>query len=245
MTSEAAAVETALGHRIADHALLLRACTHASRVNPQAADRERVAQANERLEFLGDALLAAALAEWACERFPEADEGHLSRVKSRLASRAALAAAWDRRGLAPTARLGATVGPADRLPESVKANLAEALLAAIYLDGGWPALVVAVRRLLAEAMEEPDAAVTDPCMRLQTWALAQHRALPVYEAARSGGSDHAPEFTATVTIGGQSALGTSTSVRRAKAAAAEALLTVLAPVGDQGRASGDRTVPAG
>ncbi|MFM2089940.1 MAG: ribonuclease [Planctomycetota bacterium] len=229
MTSEAEAVATALGHRIADHGLLRRACTHASRVNPQADNRERAAQANERLEFLGDALLAAALAEWACERFPDADEGHLSRVKSRLASRAALAAAWDRRGLGPTARLGATVGPADRLPESVKANLAEAVLAAVYLDGGWPALVAAVRRLLAEAMEEPDAAGTDPCMRLQTWALAQHRALPVYESARSGGSDHAPEFTATVTIGGQSAQGTSTSVRRAKAAAAAALLAALAP----------------
>ena len=222
-----ACVEAATGHAVRDDALLLRACTHSSRLGAQADLARRLAEANERLEFLGDALLGAALAEWLHERLPEADEGELSRQRGRLASRRELAQAWDRAGLAAAARIGAQMAASGPLPDSVKANLVEAILAAIYLDAGWTALTAAVRRLLAPAAERPDLGEADPRMRLQQWCLARHRRLPEGTWSRTGGTDHAPEFTATLAIDGRSASGSGSSRKAAEAAAASALLVLL------------------
>ena len=110
----------------------------------------------------------------------------------------------------------------------MKANFCEALLAAVFLDGGWEALLTAVERLLGATLTDPAHGVQDTRMQLQTWCLEHHRTLPVYTSERSGGSDHAPEFSASVTCGERTATGSGPSRKRAETAAAEALLRLLA-----------------
>lgn len=224
-----AAVERALGHHFRDARLLLQACTHASRCGPQATPADKRRDANERLEFLGDALLGGALCLILFRRFPDADEGLLSRLKSRLVSREILARAIEDIDLLSHCRVGNQMGSV--WPDSVKANLMESLLSAVFFDGGWPALETAVERLFAGRIEDPTSADQDARMRLQTWCLEHHKKLPDYTCERSGGSDHEPQFLATAAIGELKAEGSGGSRRRAEAAAADALMARLtAPV---------------
>jgi ribonuclease-3 len=218
-----------LGHAFHDGDLLLQACTHASRCGAQAASADKRQTANERLEFLGDALLGGALSLLLYRRFPDADEGQLSRLKARLVSRENLARASERIGLLDHCLVGAQMGRP--WPDSVKANLMESVLAAIHLDGGWEALATAVERLLAAQCDDPASGQEDTRMRLQAWCLERHRRLPDYTCQRSGGTDHEPEFTATAAIAGAIANGRGSSRRRAEAAAAAALLKVLTSSG--------------
>lgn len=227
--ARADAVERMLGHRFADARLLIQACTHASRCGPQASPAEKRRDANERLEFLGDALLGGALCLMLFRRFPDADEGLLSRLKSRLVSREILARAIEDLGLLAHCRVGNQMGQA--WPDSVKANLMESLLAGVFLDGGWAALEVAVERVFASRIDDPAAADQDARMRLQTWCLEHHKKLPDYTCERSGGSDHEPQFLATATIGEFTAEGRGGSRRRAEAAAADALMARLSAPG--------------
>lgn len=219
--ARADAVFTALGHRFSDRDLLLRACTHASRLGAQASAATRLAEANERLEFLGDAALGGALCLLLYRRSPKADEGVLSREKALLASRTTLARLFTSTGLEGVCLVGAQM--LRPLPDSVKANLMEALLGAILLDGGWEALVTAVERLYAAELTGSSTSDRDAKTALQEWALAHHRSLPAYRCERSGGTDHEPLFHATVTVGELSASGDGTSRRRAELAAAMAL----------------------
>ena len=223
-----AAAQRCLGHGFHDEALLLRALTHSSRLGAQASAERKLAEANERLEFLGDALLGAAVGLALYRRLPDADEGRLSCLKSNLVSREVLARAFTASPLLAHAQVGGNMGPAAGWPDSVRANLAEAVLAAVFLDGGFDALCTAVAAFLGPAMADPAHAIQDPRQRLLVWGLEHHRTLPTYAAERSGGSDHTPEFTATASINGRSASGHGGSRRRAEAAAAAALLAALA-----------------
>ena len=226
-TTAATDVAAHLGHAPA-LALLRQAFTHTSATDPRQTPAMRHAQANERLEFLGDALLGAAVCDLLFQRHAGLDEGRLSRMKSNAVSRTTLAAAITASGLLRHARVGTQMGAGPTAwPESVRANVCEALLGAIYLDGGWPALRTAVARLLDAAFADPGLQASDPRMRLQAWCLEHHRQLPAYTHARLGGTDHNPEFTATARIGDASAAGSGTSRRRAEAAAAAALLARL------------------
>ena len=228
-TTEAArlqAVADVLGHQFTDENLLLRAATHASRCGAQATAQKKREQANERIEFLGDALLGASLCLQLYRRFPEADEGELSRWKAKLASREVLAAAIEPTGLLPHCLVGSQLGDGgpESWPVSVKANLAEGLLGGIFLDGGWQALHGAVERLLGHLLDDPAHGTTDPRMRLQELCHQHQRPLPIYTCERRGGTDHEPEFFATVTVGDLLGSGTNTSRRRAEATAAQMLL---------------------
>lgn len=220
-------VEKALGHRFRDESLLVQALTHTSRCGAQARAAVKRRDANERMEFLGDALLGGALCLILYRRFPDADEGPLSRLKAHLASRVQLARAIETTGILPFAAVGTQMG--GTWPDSVKANLCEAVLAAIYLDSGWEPLCTAVERLLGDRIDDPETGAEDSRMRLQVWCLEHHKRLPNYTCERSGGTDHEPEFLAAATIAGTSATGRGSSRRRAEAAAAEALLALLAP----------------
>jgi ribonuclease-3 len=217
--------ERVLGHRFANPDLLLQGCTHASRLGAQASAEDRRRSANERMEFLGDAILGAAIALAVFQRHPQVDEGWLSRAKSNLVSRATLARAADRCGLLAHAILGSQV--TGEAPDSVKANLVEGVIAAVFLDSGWPQAIATVERLLEPELADATVGDSDPRMALQEWSLAAVQKLPVYVSARSGGSDHAPEFTATVTIGERSATGTGVSRKKAEAAAASTLLAMV------------------
>lgn len=227
--SRLALAHQALGHAFGNSDLLLQACTHASRCGAQATPEQKREQANERLEFLGDALLGAALCLQLFRRFPDADEGELSRWKARLASREVLAKAIDGSGLLAHCLVGAQLGGGgpDTWPISVKANFCESLLAAVFLDGGFEALHDAVDRLLGALLDDPVHSHEDPRQRLQMWCLEHHRALPAYVCAHTSGTAHAPVFTASVSAGEHTATGSGASRKRAESAAAEALLRAL------------------
>lgn len=219
-------IASAFGHRLADGALLARSLTHASRCGAHAGPGRRLAESNERLEFLGDALLGAALCDLLVARFADADEGQLSRWKSNLASRQVLARIFDRIDLEPHALVGPQVARGS-WSVSVKANLVEAVLGAIHLDGGWPALKSAVARLYESEFAGDAGGAIDPRMVLQEWCLAQHQKLPDYVTTRAGGSEHEPMYEASATIAGRSASGSGSSRRRAEAAAASALVALI------------------
>lgn len=218
-----------LGYTIKDEALLEQACTHSSRCGAQSTVEERRDRANERLEFLGDALLGAAICLLLYRRNPLANEGALSRRKGLLVSRHALARVFDAHGLHDICLVGEQLG--EPWPDSVKANLMEGILGGIYLDSGFTALVDAVERLYARDLEEPLAGTPeDAKTALQEWSLARHQCLPAYGCDRSGGSDHAPEFTATARVADHEGIGMGSSRRRAEAAAAAELLKHVATI---------------
>jgi ribonuclease-3 len=222
-----ALVAAVLGHTIDDAALLELACSHSSLLDAQADRSVRIRCSNERLEFLGDTLLDAAIGQRLYDRFPDADEGNLSRFKARLVSRELLARAMEQLRLLPVCRVGDKMQ--EPWPDSVKANFAESLLAAIYKDGGWSALTTAVDRLLGSFIEQ----VEDLCHRhdpkgdLQDWALRHHQQLPDYSTRRCGGSDHEPEFACLVTIGERRAEGHGGSRRKAEMDAARCLFDAI------------------
>ena len=224
-TARIDAVATMLGHRFTNVALLMQACTHTSRCGAQATPADKRRDANERLEFYGDALLGAALCGLLFQRFPDLDEGPLSRLKSGLVSRTTLARAIEDSGLLVYCFVGLQM--TQPWPDSVKANFAESILCAIHLDGGWFKLVTAVERLLGSRLQDPTAGDEDARMRLQVWCLEHHKQLPIYTSERSSGSDHEPIFRATVVIAKYQASGDGTSRRRAEAAAAVALMTLV------------------
>jgi ribonuclease-3 len=214
-----------LGHAVRDEALMKQACTHASRCGAQATPADKRRDANERMEFLGDALLGGALCLLLYQRFPDADEGHLSRLKATLASRTTLARAIEETGILPFCQVGLQM--LEPWPDSVKANLMESVLCAIYFDGGWSSLVTAVDRLFATRLADPTHGIEDGRMRLQAWCLEHHKRLPSYTCDRAGGTDHEPDFLATAAIASLSASGHGSSRRRAEGAAALALLAVI------------------
>ena len=224
-----AAIAKHFNYHFADPALLDQACTHASYCDANAPELERLSGHNERMEFLGDGLLGAAIGEVMYRRMPDAAEGSLSRLRSHLVSRKTLAHAIDQLKLLDDCPIDAKLQ--SPWPSSVKANIAESILGALYLDGGWEVLQQAVHTLLAPfyADANKDQAAGDAKNQLQTFALRQYHKLPIYQSQREGGSDHEPEFRCTVSIEEHSAEASGSSKRRAEAAAARKLLDQVRP----------------
>ncbi|TVR15152.1 MAG: ribonuclease III [Planctomycetota bacterium] len=220
-------VDERLGHRFRDLDLLRQGLTHASVHSGQEESSNRLQQHNERLEFLGDTMLGAAIGAMAFAYYPDADEGLLSRVKSQLVSRKTLARAWDAHGLQPLAIIGPQMQ--HPLPISVRANLLEGLLGAIYLDGGWEAVYEAVQRLLGPALESlgAEGVAADTKNALQMWCLQHYQRLPEYHCERCGGTDHDPIFRAQVQIADHTTTAIGNSRRQAERNAAAALLQLL------------------
>ena len=219
-----AAIKQHLAYQFNDASLLDQACTHASFCDANAPEHERLADHNERMEFLGDGLLGAAIGEVMYRRLPHSAEGSLSRLRSHLVSRNTLALAMDQLGILDDCPINAKLQTP--WPASVKANFAESILAAIYLDGGWQALQAAVDQLLSPFYDEAnkEQAAGDAKNQLQTYALREHKKLPCYESQRHGGTDHDPLFTCTVRIDELIATAEGSSKRRAESAAARKLL---------------------
>jgi ribonuclease-3 len=225
--SAADLVHAHLGHTFGNVRLLELALTHSSSGDHAWNARIRTLRCNERLEYLGDAVLGAAVAAALYRRFPEASEGALSKTKAQLISRTRLAA-W----IAAIPEFMSHVKLGDQMalpmPESVQANIVEALLGAIFLDGDWKAFEAAVERLYGEDLNHlNEHAASDAKSRLQAWAHKHYQCLPEYDSKRSGGSDHAPQFSSTVLLKEHSATGEGTSRQRAETAAAGLLLNAL------------------
>ena len=210
-----------LGHDFADPALLVLALTHAS-----ARPGARPDQDNERLEFLGDRVLGLAVAELLAERFPNAREGELARWFNQLVRAetcAEVAQEWD---------LGAYIvmsgGEAEsggRRKKTILANTCEAVLGAVFADGGYEPAKAVVRRFWERHLQALHAAAPDAKSLLQEWAQGRRLPLPRYLEIAREGPDHAPRFTAEVQIEGIAPeRGQGANKREAEQAAALALL---------------------
>jgi ribonuclease-3 len=213
-----AELEGRLGHVFQDRVLLERALTHSS-VGKGAAD-------NERLEFLGDRVLALVIAETLLSRDPDAEAGPLSKRLHVLVSREACAKVGRGLGVGPALRLpGGETKRGARDQARFLADACEALIGALYLEAG---LDVARERVLAawrEMIESPhDERSANPKSRLQEWAASAGRGAPAYRLIGREGPDHEPNFTVEVEIEGTAARATAGSRQAAEKAAALALL---------------------
>jgi len=218
-----AELEAGLGHKFANPALAAQALTHRSFGTPH----------NERLEFLGDALLNCAVATLLYDRYATLPEGDLSRARAALVNQASLSELATKLGLGDRLRLGEgeLKSGGFRRP-SILADALEALLGAVYLDGGFDAVRGAVGTLLADRLERPEGLPVgkDPKTALQELLQAQRLALPRYTVTRTEGEAHDQTFTVEcrveeLNIAGE---GRGASRRAAEQAAAEALLPQLA-----------------
>lgn len=212
-----------IGHRFSDTALLEQALTHRSAGSPH----------NERLEFLGDAVLNFLIAEAFYRRFDHAREGELTRLRASLVKGPTLAALSRQLALGPELRLGSgELKSGGRERESILADAFEAILGAIYLDGGLNACREVVGRIFAErlAAVSPGQVDKDPKTRLQEWLQSRRMTLPAYAVLGTQGDGHQQLFTVECRVESLHAPihGRGTSRRKAEQDAAEKMLAILA-----------------
>ena len=214
-------LETKLGYRFKDPELLERALTHAS-VRGGKIDRGD----NERLEFIGDRVLGLAVAEVLNGQHPDASEGELARRYNRLVRGEACAKISRAIGLGEHLILSESEADSGgREKTTILADAIEALLGAVFLDGGYDKSRSVVLKLWKEMSDTVPESAVDAKSQLQEWAQGQGLALPRYTVVSRKGPDHAPHFTAEVHIAGHApAQGEGASKRIAEQAAATALL---------------------
>lgn len=204
--------------------LLRQALTHRSYCNEHPG-----AQSNERLEFLGDAVLSLIISHRLYQLLPQQPEGELTARRSTLVQTSTLAA--KAKQLQLDQKLLLSRGEEDgggRANPSLLANTFEAVLGATYLDGGLSASVDFLQEVFTDAELTADQTTKDPKSSLQEQAQAQGLGTPVYRTLNSIGPDHAKKFTVGVIIGGrQVGIGVGNSKQRAQAAAATAALDML------------------
>jgi ribonuclease III len=200
MTSRApshAKLESRLGYRFADPSLLDRALTHSSAVSPQ----KRVEQSYQRLEFLGDRVLGLVVADLLYRRLPKSNEGELSRALNTLVRRETCAAIARELDLGSELNLGeseARTGGATK--DAILADVAEAVIGAIYCDGGLGRAFEFIERLFGEQIGFARAERNDAKTTLQEWAQGRGLEPPAYVEVERSGPDHAPEFTIAVKL---------------------------------------------
>lgn len=216
-----AELQARLGWTFRDPALLEQALTHGS-----VGDRTPGAPNNERLEFLGDRVLGLVIAERLYDDAPMAPEGELAIRLNALVSRTACARVARRAGLGPALRLGGSESNAGgRDKDVILADACEAVLAAVYKDGGLEAARAVVTTLWAEDIADFDPArMKDVKTRLQEWAHARGCS-PSYEVRGRAGPQHASRFIVEVTVKGVApAVGEASSRQGAEKAAAATML---------------------
>ncbi len=216
------ALQSRLGHRFADARLLSRALTH----------RSFGADHNERLEFLGDAVLNLAVSTLLYERFSGSDEGDLTRVRAHLVREDSLYRAALSLGLSDVLRLseGEARGGGSQRP-SMLADAVEALIGATYLDGGFEAATRLVRQLFGEliAGSEVESWSKDAKTELQEWLQARRIPVPAYRIVATRGQAHAQIFDVECAVAalGLAEQGEGRSRRSAEQEAASAMLARL------------------
>jgi|SRR5690554_6286020 ribonuclease-3 len=194
-------VQARLNTQFNDLSLLQRALTHRSYLNEHP---EHMLEDNERLEFLGDAVLDFIAGAWLFHRFPEMDEGRLTRLRAGLVRTETLARFAESLGLGDALLLGRGEDESGgRRRISILCGSFEALIGALYLDQGMDAAQAFVEPLLAPALEDilSRAADKDAKSLLQEWSQAELGLTPVYRTVASEGPDHAKRFTVAVMIG--------------------------------------------
>ncbi|HWL83689.1 MAG TPA: ribonuclease III [Roseomonas sp.] len=217
-----------LGHTFADPALLAQALTHRSAADP----RRGMLDSNERLEFLGDRVLALVMAEWLAERFPQEREGALGKRLSVLVAAETLAKVGEAIGLPAALRVPPAEGRTGlRGRVTVIADATEALIGALYLDGGLEVARNFIRREWGGFLEADLTPPMSAKSRLQEHTLGRAEGLPEYRLVSTTGPSHKPVFVVAVHAAGREAEGRGESKRAAEQAAAEAWLAELQQAG--------------
>jgi ribonuclease III len=207
-----------LGYRFADPELLDRALTHSSAISPA----KRIERSYQRLEFLGDRVLGLVVADMLYRRYPKANEGELSRTLNTLVRKETCAIIARQLDLGAEMNLGdseARTGGAEK--EAILGDITEAVIGAIYCDGGLGKAYEFVERMFEEFLVGGQANRADAKTTLQEWAQARGLEPPTYTQTERTGPDHAPQFTITITLGDFdpiSAVGSSKRIAEHKAA---------------------------
>ena len=223
-------LERSLGYRFARPELLGRALVHRSWAHDQSPPEPD----NERLEFLGDAVLGLVIAEYFVREFPEVDEGRLTRARAMMVRAESLSRHARALGLGTHLLLGrGEVEQGGRDKDSILSDAFEAVLGAVYQDGGLEAVRSVILRLMAESLARRDRdggpwSPRNPRTELQELLQHQRRGTPTYAVVGRTGPDHAPKFVAQ-TRSGEQVLGEGegSSKREAYESAARAALEVL------------------
>ena len=216
------AIETRIGHKFADANLLITAITHVSALKPS---RKR-GESYQRLEFLGDHVLGLIVSDMLYRSFPSADEGELSKRLADLVRKESCADVAKSLGLADDIKLGAVgAGVGARLRKSVLGDICEAVIGAVFLDGGYAAAQEFVERNWTERMKKPRQPLRDPKTVLQEWAQGKGLPTPVYREVERTGPHHDPQFRVAVDLPGlASAEGIGGSKRAAEKVAASVMI---------------------
>ncbi|MGV8832099.1 MAG: ribonuclease III [Devosia sp.] len=207
-----------LGYRFADPEQLDRALTHSSAVSPA----KRIESSYQRLEFLGDRVLGLVVADMLYRRYPKANEGELSRTLNTLVRKETCAIIARTLDLGAELNLGdseARTGGAEK--EAILGDVTEAVIGAIFIDGGMGKAYEFVERMFAEFLADGQANKADAKTALQEWAQARGLEPPTYLQIARTGPDHAPEFTIAIALGDfeqLSATGPSKKIAEHKAA---------------------------
>lgn len=222
-------LEAILGHSFRNRRLLEEALTHRSLLNEVLEQGRRD---NERLEFLGDAVLGLLIAEWVMQAYPEELEGELTRLRSALVKEKKLAEVANGLNLGKFLYLGkGEEQMKGRQKRSILADALEAIVGAVYLDGGLEKACDFVRRTFGTLLEEArtdQRLLTDAKTRLQELMLALFRRSPVYEVAEEQGPDHAKTFVIHLRLNDRTlACGKGKSKKEAEQDAAERFLKHL------------------
>jgi ribonuclease-3 len=220
---DTAAFEERIGYRFKDPALLEQALTHISALS---GARNRAAS-YQRLEFLGDHVLGLVVSDMLFRAFAKADEGEMSRRLADLVRKEACADVGRSIELGTAIRLGASEANAGgRGRTAILADVCEALIGAVFVDGGYPAAAALIERLWSERMRTPARPLRDSKTVLQEWAQARGLPTPAYREVERKGPHHDPEFRVTVELPDLApAEGLGRSKRAAEQAAAAAMLT--------------------
>lgn len=208
--------EKVLGHTFQNPLLLKEALTHAS-----IADNRL--QSNERMEFLGDAILDLIICEALYQRFPEYQEGDLTKVKSAVVSRRTCADVANETGLTDLLLIGKGISSRNSMPSSLAAAVYESIVAALYLDGGFETVKQYVLRTMTPKLEQiaSNSHQQNYKALLQQHAQKDLNATPIYELLDEKGPDHSKCFEVCVTIDGRrftSAWGPNKKMAEQKAA---------------------------
>ena len=227
-------LETTLSYKFQNRALLERAITHRSwaheQVAPGAEDQARRLH-NEALEFLGDSVLGLVVADYLCKAYPAGTEGELSRMKHRLVSELTLAAASLRLQLGDFLRFGrGEEMSGGRRKDALLADVLEAVVGAIFVDGGVSAAADFIQRALGDELEKVTpiaAAESDYKTMLQEKLQAERRTAPKYAVVEAVGPPHRRTFHVEVSWDGGSVRAQGRSIKTAEAAAAREALVLM------------------
>jgi len=233
--TEIAELECLLGHSFRESRWLFQALMHSSRIPERTPDEP--AESNEKLEFLGDAVLELIVSEELVREFPDWSEGQLSKSRARLVNATAISLSAQRLGLGKYLRLGrGEEKTGGRTKPALLADAYEALIAAVYLDGGLEAARGFVRRSLVEgaiSVEAERLGHTDHKSALQEFLQSKGMAPGAYYVIAESGPDHQKTFRVEVRIGGQvTAIGCGRTKKEAEQSAAIAALIQLGAEGN-------------